>query len=126
MKIKNPIILTILLIIISVLLTGVLVVLTLPQVIGTIIGILTFELVFYSIPPILAAIILKKIYIKVNKKIIPRKTKLIIVISYFVLQQIMGIIFFLIGVEANLPISFLLQLGVAILIYLGLSSLRKI
>jgi len=122
---KNAAILTVLLFVISILVTILLTVLTLEVVFTIIIVILTNGLFSSAIPPLVAALILKKIYIKVNKKIIPRKTKLIIVISYFLIQQLIGITLFLLGTDINFLITILLQLAITIIMYFLLCTGKK-
>ena len=113
--------LTILLVVFTVVLSVILTVLTLPEVIGLIVAVLSFDVVFTIIPPLAAALIIRNLYLKVNKEILPRKTKLIIVISYFVLQQLIGLILFFLGFNVNILVSVILQLGVALLLFLCLS-----
>ncbi len=117
---KNPIILTLILIGFTVVFSFII------ALIGVLVG---AELYVPGLAGVLGALTLRAIYLRANKEIVPVKTKLTIVIIYFALQQVMGIIITLIrGVDILVTLGFqlLIQLIYAGVIYLCLSGGKKL
>lgn len=118
--IKNPIILIISLAILTIITTILFVLLTYAG------GEFITNMVLDGIPAIFAAMLLRIVYTKITKEAMHWKTKLIIVITYFVIQQILGIILnvFMFPSEdlmITLGIQFIIQAIYSLIIYICLT-----
>jgi hypothetical protein len=84
------------------------------------------DLIFEAIPAFIAATVLRLVYFKVNKEPIPFKTKMIIVAVYFLLQFTLAIVLNIVlmhseNIIVTLAIQAVIQLIYSAVLYLCLS-----